>query len=162
MKKKNPGKIKYLVMDVDGTLTDGKIYMGNEGEIFKAFHVRDGYGLHTILPEKKIFPIIITGRTSEIVKMRCKELCIDRLYQGVSDKCEKLKEILPEQELAQTAYIGDDLNDISCMRCVKNAGGFVGCPADAIEAVKALADYVSTRDGGAGAVRDFIDWLVRA
>ena len=79
-------RIKYLVMDVDGTLTDGKIYMGNEGEIMKAFDIKDGYGIHDILPHAEIKPVIITGRTSAILTNRCKELGIEYLFQGVSEK----------------------------------------------------------------------------
>lgn len=89
----NP-EIKLLVMDVDGTLTDGKIYMGNDGEVMKAFDVKDGYTIHYQLRPKGVIPVIITGRESQIVKNRCKELEIDYLYQGVSDKIAKLKAVL--------------------------------------------------------------------
>ena len=75
--------IKYLVMDVDGTLTDGKVYMGNQGEVFKAFSIKDGCGIHDILPKCKIEPIIVTGRKSKIVELRCQELGITKLFQGV-------------------------------------------------------------------------------
>ena len=89
-------KIKLLVMDVDGTLTDGKIYMGAEGEMMKAFDVKDGYGIAHILPRLGITPVIITGRRSGIVERRCAELGITELYQGVRDKLEKLRELLHE------------------------------------------------------------------
>ena len=85
-------KIKMLVMDVDGTLTDGKIYMGSDGEVFKAFDVKDGYAI-AHLHEVGIIPVIITGRKSKIVENRAKELNIKEVYQGVSDKVEKLKEV---------------------------------------------------------------------
>ena len=150
--------IKYLVMDVDGTLTDGKIYMGNEGEVCKAFHVKDGCGIHDILIPTGIVPVIITGRKSEIVARRCKELGIKRVYQGVSEKVEVLLSIT--DNLSVVAYIGDDINDLMCMHAIKQAGGVVGCPKDAVKQVFDIADYVAVHNGGEGAVRDFIDWLL--
>ena len=109
--------IKLLVMDVDGTLTDGKIYMGNEGEVFKAFDIKDGCGIHDLLKPNGIEPIIITGRRSKILENRAKEIGINSLFQGVSDKVLKLNEILSERnlELSDVAYIGDDINDLTCM-----------------------------------------------
>ena len=85
--------IKLFVMDVDGTLTDGKIYMGKKGEIMKAFDVKDGYGIAHILPKLGIVPAIITGRKSQIVANRAAELGITEVFQGVSDKPETLKRI---------------------------------------------------------------------
>ena len=150
--------IKYLVMDVDGTLTDGKIYMGNDGEVMKAFSIKDGCGIHDILIPAGITPVIITGRTSKIVENRCGEIGIQEIYQGISNKIEKLLSIT--DDLSSVAYIGDDINDLSCMKPVKKAGGKIGCPADAVMKVKDLADFVSTKNGGDGAVREFIEWLV--
>ncbi len=150
--------IKYLVMDVDGTLTDGKIYMSSSGELCKAFNIKDGYGIHDILIPAGIMPVIITGRKSDIVLNRCNELGIMKVYQGVSNKIEKLKEITCD--LSQVAYIGDDVNDLSCMMPVKEAGGIVGCPADAVKEVLKLADFISEHNGGDGAVRAFIEWLI--
>lgn len=153
----NKKGIKALIMDVDGTLTDGGIYVGNDGEILKKFHVKDGYGIHNILPELGIIPIIITGRSSAIIKIRCRELGIKYLIQESSDKVYDMKNILDRLEipLAQTAYIGDDLNDYSAMKLV----GLRGCPQDAIKEVKSIADYITEAQGGQGAVREFIDWL---
>ena len=150
--------IKYLVMDVDGTLTDGKIYMGNDGELCKAFNAKDSCGIHDIAIAASIVPVIITGRKSEIVLMRCKELGIKEVYQGVSNKIEKLLSVA--DDLSEVAYIGDDINDLSAMEAVKVAGGVVGCPSDAVKKVKGMADYVAEHKGGDGAVRDFIEWLV--
>lgn len=151
-------KIKYLVMDVDGTLTDGKIYMGTSGELCKAFSIKDGYGIHDIAIPAGITPVIITGRKSEIVLNRCKELGILKVHQGVGNKIEKLREITGE--LLTVAYIGDDLNDLSCMEAVKEAGGMVGCPADAAKKVKEISDFITEHNGGDGAVRDFIEWIL--
>jgi len=155
-------KLKYLFMDIDGTLTDGKIYMGSNGEAMKAFNIKDGYGIHDIAIPNDIIPVIITGRTSDIVVNRCKELGINHIYQGVYDKVAKMKEIIAEtvDELDYAcAYIGDDIPDVAAMNFCKESGGVIGCPADAVDYVKNIADFVSIYNGGNGAVRDFIEWL---
>lgn len=151
-------KIKMLVMDVDGTLTDGCIYIGAEGEMMKAFNVQDGYGIAQILPKHGIIPVIITGRSSKIVEKRAKELKIVHLYQGVSDKLAQLKNVAEEMEAApeEIAYIGDDLNDLDCIHYC----GHTACPADAVPAVLEAVDYVCRRDGGRGAVREWIAKLI--
>ena len=150
-------RIRALVMEVDGTLTDGGIYIGNNGEILKKFHVRDGYAIHDLLPGMGIIPIIITGRTSEIVKYRCEELGITHVIQGSRDKVSDLKDILAGEQISleETAFIGDDLNDLQCMQIV----GMKGCPNDAASEIKEIADYVSGKMGGEGAVRDFVEWI---
>ena len=160
-------KIKLLVMDVDGTLTDGKIYMGAEGEIMKAFDVKDGCGIKDILPRFGIQPAIITARSSRILENRCGELGISLLFQGVRGKIEKLDEILASLSGAgdeplgyeNVAYIGDDILDLQCMEPIKAGGGVAACPADAAAPVLAVSDYVCSRKGGDGAVREFIEWL---
>lgn len=151
-------KVKYLVMDVDGTLTDGKIYMGQSGEIMKAFNIKDGCGIHDILIPAGIQPVIITGRNSKIVTNRCREIGIETVFQGIRDKLEQIKQIT--NNLSFVAYIGDDINDLICMKAVKEAGGIVGCPNDAVADVKRIADYIAPHIGGDGAVRDFIEWIV--
>lgn len=150
-------KIKMLVMDIDGTLTDGHIYIGAEGEVMKAFHVQDGYAIAQMLPKLGITPVIITGRSSRIVEKRAEELKITHLHQGISDKLSKLKEIAAEIGASpeEIAYIGDDLNDLDCIRYC----GFTGCPADAVAEILDAADYVCKRNGGRGAVREFIDLI---
>lgn len=150
--------IKYFVMDVDGTLTNGKIYMSASGELCKAFNIKDGYGIHDILIPSGVTPIIITGRSSKIVLNRCGELGINEVYQGISNKIKKLKEIT--DDLSCVSYIGDDLNDLLCMSEVKRCGGLIGCPNDAANEVKEICDFISIHNGGDGAVRDFIDWLM--
>lgn len=155
-------KIKLLCMDVDGTLTDGRLYIGAEGEVAKAFDVKDGYAIGNILPSAGITPVVITGRRSRLVDRRCEELNISELHQGVSDKTACLKSIMSKNHfsLSEVAYIGDDLNDLSCMKTIMAAGGVVGCPSDACEEVKAVTQFISKRPGGRGAVREFIEWLV--
>ena len=143
------GRIKYLVMDVDGTLTDGKIYMSSTGEAMKAFNIKDGCGIHDILIPNSIIPIIITGRESEIVLKRCNELGITKVYQGVKDKLQKL--VLVADELSLVAYIGDDINDLSCMLRVKEAGGIIGCPAPLLRTAQVVVVATCVRtSAGAG------------
>ena len=149
-------RIRMLAMDVDGTLTDGRIYIGVEGEVMKAFDVKDGLGVAQFRKDGGI-PVIITGRTSKIVEVRAEELGITELYQGVPDKLNCLKEIIRRHGLKpeEAAYIGDDVNDLSCMEYC----GVSACPGDAAAQVKAAADYVCNAEGGRGAVREFLDWI---
>lgn len=151
--------IKLFVMDVDGTLTDGKIYMGMNGEIMKAFDVKDGYGIAVLLPDIEAIPVIITGRKSEIVEQRSKELGITELYQGVSNKLDILKEVAEKYDAnpEEIAYIGDDLNDLECI----DYCGWTACPADAVIELKRQVDYISVLNGGKGAVRDVIEVLTK-
>ena len=149
--------IKLLVMDVDGTLTDGKIYMSANGELMKAFNIKDGYAIAR-LREYGIEPVVITGRSSDIVSHRCSELKINELYQGIENKSFKLREVCKNLNLnlSQVAYIGDDLNDWPCMKIC----GCSACPSDAIKQVKESVNYVCEAKGGDGAVREFIDFLI--
>ncbi len=151
-------RIKLLAMDVDGTLTDGHIYIGAEGEIMKAFDVKDGYGIAHILPRYGIIPVIITGRRSQIIEQRCSELGITELYQGIGDKLGKLREIAAKYSLhpEEVAYIGDDENDLACMRYA----GLSACPSDADEAAIDTVDYVCKASGGRSAVREFIKYII--
>ena len=155
---------KMLVMDVDGTLTDGKIYIGSDGELFKAFDIKDGYAIYDLLPDRGIIPVIITGRVSEIVNKRCAELGVTEIHQGCLNKVEKMKEIArkiglninSEGIIEECAYIGDDILDISGMKI----SGISGCPSDAVEDVKKIVDYVCVNRGGDGAVREFVEWII--
>ena len=155
-------KIKHLVMDVDGTLTDGKIYMGNNGEAMKAFNIKDGCGIHDLLPDAGITPLIITGRRSKIVENRCKEIGLSQFYQGVFDKVAQLRAFLEMHNgtWQEVAYVGDDINDLACMKLIKENGGVIGVPSNACWQVKQVADFVSSFAGGDGAVRDFVEFLV--
>ena len=149
-------RIILLAMDVDGTLTDGRIYIGADGEVMKGFDVKDGYGI-VQFREAGGIPVVITGRESKIVEQRCKELGIWELHQGVGNKLDCLMELAAEYHLEreQIAYIGDDLNDLECI----HYAGVSACPADAVSTVKVEVDYVCTCEGGRGAVREFIEWL---
>lgn len=147
-------KIKMLVIDVDGTLTDGTIYISPNGEAMKAFNVKDGYGI-VQARKQGVIPVIITGRKSQIVEERARELKITELYQGVDDKLTTLKEVAAKYEVnpEEIAYIGDDLNDLDCIQYC----GLTACPNDAVKEVKETVKYVCKLDGGRGAVREFID-----
>ena len=151
--------MKLFVMDVDGTLTDGKIYIGSGEKEFKACNVKDGYAINEILHTNNIKTAIVTGRKSDIVEIRARELRIDYVYQNVSDKVETIKQMvelygIPFEEVA---YIGDDLNDFEVMKKC----GITGCPSDAVDEIKNISDYVSKYKGGEGAVRDFIEWIIK-
>ena len=152
-------KIKLLVMDVDGTLTDGRIYIGAQGEMMKAFDVKDGYAIAQILPQAGVTPVIITGRNSAIVEERAKELHITELYQGVTDKLGKLKAVAKKHAVSsnEIAYIGDDLNDLECIKYC----GYTGCPNDAVGEIKAKVSYVCSNNGGRGALRVFVEWFLK-
>lgn len=149
--------IKALILDVDGTLTDGKIYTSANGEFMKAFNIKDGYGL-VILPKYGITPVIITGRSSEIVKKRCEELGITEVYQGVHNKSYQLREVCKKLDIAldQCAYIGDDVNDLPAMKLC----GVTACPSDAMKQVRDVVDIVMEAKGGEGAVRELCDYLI--
>ena len=155
------GKIKLLVMDVDGTLTDGKIYMGPDGEVMKAFSAKDGYAIKEMLPKLGIEPVIITGRKSAIVERRCEELGIELLFQGVGDKLTVLESLLEERGISMenVAYVGDDLNDLPCMKTVNAGGGFTACPMDGIQKLQDIVAFVSSKSGVQGFLRDVIEHL---
>ncbi len=150
--------IRIILMDVDGTLTDGSIYMGAGGECIKRFDIKDGYGIHNLLKENGIISAVITGRKSVILENRCRELEIDDLVQGCTDKVEACKHILEKYNIApeNAAFIGDDLND----RDIMNYVGIKGCPEDAVEGIREIADFISRCSGGRGAVREFIEWII--
>lgn len=146
-------------MDVDGTLTDGKIYMGPDGEVMKAFDVKDGYAIAHMLPEIGIVPVIITGRESQIVANRAKELGITELYQDIDNKLGVMLDVIRKYKCTEenVAYIGDDLPDIQCMKKCAMAG----CPADAVQEVKEICQYICNKKAGCGAVREFIDRILK-
>ena len=149
--------IKIFAMDVDGTLTDGKIYMGIGGEMLKAFHVKDGQGIR-LLQQNNIMPAIITNRSSSIVEKRADELEITDVYQGVTSKKDILENLCKKYSVspAQTAFVGDDLGDLEAIRF----SGISFCPSDAVQCVKEEATYILNSKGGEGAVREAIERLL--
>lgn len=151
-------QIKLFAMDVDGTLTDGHIYMGNDGEMFKAFHVHDGLGIK-LLKHYGIIPAIITGRQSNIVENRCREIGLTEFYQGVKNKAAKLAELMEQYGLTaeQVAYIGDDMNDLSAVK----AAGVTFAPADCAESLKPFIDIILTKPSGHAPVREAVDLILQ-
>ncbi len=151
--------IKMIVMDVDGTLTDGKIYIGNDGECMKVFCAHDAVGVR-MLKDFNITPVIITGRESNIVKIRANEMNINSsfVFQGITNKLDKLKEIIRENnlEFENIAYIGDDINDLECFEVC----GFTACPNNAVDIIKNKSKYVSNYCSGEGVVRDVIEYII--
>ena len=150
--------IKLVLLDVDGTLTDGGIYRGNNGEELKRFNVKDGYAIVNAQKLGIEFGII-TGRKSELVEIRSNELKIKYLYQGISEKTVILEEIMQKTGLKkeEIAYMGDDLNDILIMK----QSGLTGSPKDAADEVIQIADFVSEKNGGSGAVREFVEYILK-
>lgn len=147
-------KKTYVFMDVDGTLTDGKIAYTESGQEIKSFNVRDGLIISRLLKYHYCF-VIITGRKSKIVLKRMKELGILEIYQGIHDKKTFLQQYFDRNEVdaEQTYYIGDDLNDLGAMNmCAHKA-----CPANACQEIKEVADIVSLYTGGNGAVREILE-----
>lgn len=152
-------KIKLLICDVDGVLTNGKIYISNDGELFKAFDVKDGLGIKMLLANE-IDVAILTARSSEILKRRTQELGITNVLQGQRDKVKGLQELLSLTGLQpdQIAYIGDDLPDYAVIQEV----GLAACPCNAVSEIKHLADFKSCCEGGAGAVRELAEYILKA
>ena len=153
---KDLSKIKLIVLDVDGTLTDGGVYIDSNGVETKKFNIKDGAGI--VLAEKAgIEFMILTGRKSYCVEKRAEELKIKYVFQGIMDKLKYLNNFLQEHNLSpeQVAYMGDDVNDLECMQYV----GFTACPADAVKKVCEYVDFVSQFNGGCGAVREICDMI---
>lgn len=151
-------RFDYFIMDVDGTLTDGRIILGQDGAEYKCFYAQDGYGIAKLLPIMGIEPVVVTGRQSEIVTRRCSELGIHRCYQNVADK-QKLIDALFAGSLNRVLYMGDDLNDYDAMQYIRSGGGMIACPSDAVDEIKEISDYISKKKGGFGAVRDCIYYI---
>ena len=149
--------IRLLVMDVDGVMTDGKITYTDDGQELKSFNIKDGLGIKRA-QAMGIETAIITGRSSPMVERRALELGIAHLVQGREDKLAALSDLLDQINLSldQVAYIGDDLPDLTAIESVKLGA----CPADAATEVKSKANWISTRSGGDGCVRELCDLLV--
>lgn len=150
--------IKLVVLDVDGTLTDGKLYIDNFGNEMKAFDVKDGLAISQSIKQGIKFAII-TGKTSKIVERRGTELGITDIVQGSHNKIEDLEKILKKYNFSyeETAYIGDDLIDLNPMKLCK----FKACPKDSVQEIIEICDFVSSKNGGNGAVREILEKLLK-
>jgi len=150
-------KIKLFLSDVDGTLTDGGMYYSPTGELLKKFNTRDGMGFE-LLRKAGIKVGIITSEKSEIAKKRAEKLKLDFVLIGVQDKLNEVQKLCKELSISlnEVGYIGDDINDLPLLKAV----GLSACPSDAVEDVKNAVDYVTTKKGGEGCVREFIDLIL--
>lgn len=151
--------VRLAIFDVDGVLTDGSLYLTDGGEEIKAFNSRDGHGMK-MLRESGVELAIITGRTSRSVELRAKNLGIELLFQGVSDKARAFAELLAARNLdaTATAYMGDDVVDLPVMRHC----GLAFTVPDAPLVVKQHADYVTRAGGGHGAAREVCELIMHA
>jgi 3-deoxy-D-manno-octulosonate 8-phosphate phosphatase (KDO 8-P phosphatase) len=152
-------KLKLLILDVDGVLTDGKLFFDNEGNEYKAFHARDGHGIK-LLRQTGVDVAVISGRKSNSVALRMKNLGIEHVYQGHEDKIAAFNEIIEKMGILpeQAAHVGDDLLDLPVMIRV----GLAIAVNDANFAVKQRADWCTTLSGGCGAVREVCDLIMQA
>lgn len=157
-RKYTMNRIKMLVVDVDGTMTDGGIYYDNFGNEMKKFCTRDAAGFFAAR-QTGIQIMVLTGRECPATTKRITELGVDYIVQGVTNKVEYLEDFMQEHKLTKkdVGYIGDDLNDYWAMQLC----AYIGCPADACTEIKDIASYISTLNGGSGAVRDAIEFLLR-
>jgi len=152
-------KVRVLVLDVDGVLTDGRLHFDAKGNEFKVFHARDGYGIRRVLDAGLVLALI-SGRKSVPVEKRANELGIKHVYLGIGDKPAALEKLLKKVDAQwdQVAYVGDDLPDLECMRLV----GLPIAVADAHAELDAVAIWHTTLGGGLGAVREVCDLLLAA
>ena len=158
-KKSNPKIIKWLVLDVDGVLSDGTVFVGGDIEEIKGFNVKDGHGIK-LWQRTERGVAIITGRASKAVEKRAKELGIEKVYQGAKKKGEVFLKFLQETNTKpeEVCYVGDDLIDIPIFR----KAGVAVAVADATEETINEAHFVTDKNGGQGAVREVTDYLLKA
>ena len=154
--KYKASKIRALVMDVDGVMTDGSLTLDDNGVEYKTFNTKDGQGI-VMLNKSGVLTSIISARMSKVVKLRAEMLGITKVYLDSKNKLEALRDFMKEYKLdsSEIAYIGDDLPDI----CILKEAGLSACPADAVEEVKECVDMVCEKAGGRGAVRELCDLI---
>ena len=152
-------RVRLLALDVDGVLTDGMLMYGPQGEELKTFHVHDGLGI-SLARQSGLPSAIITGRNSEIITKRARELRIEHVLMGVRDKGAALRKLAEELhlDLSEICFVADDLNDLPAL----HLAGVAIAVADAAPEVKVVADYITARSGGCGAVREAVEVILRA
>ncbi len=155
--RKKLSKIKIVLTDVDGVLTDGGMYYTKEGDAMKKFHARDGMGV-TLLRKNNIPTIIVTKEKNQIIKKWAKKMNIKKLYDGIQEKEKILKNICSEFSVkpSEVAYVGDDVNDLGLLKIV----GFSAVPQDGHETIKKNTDYTCKNNGGRGAFREIADLVL--
>jgi 3-deoxy-D-manno-octulosonate 8-phosphate phosphatase (KDO 8-P phosphatase) len=151
-------KIRLVLTDVDGVLTDNGVYYGENGESLKRFSIRDGMGVERLRKLCGIDTGIVTGELSPAVARRAEKLQITQLHLGVKDKAGRLEEIVAKAGFGwdAIAFIGDDVNDLEVLKRV----GLSGCPGDAMAAVSRIVHYRCKERGGFGAFREFAEWII--
>jgi YrbI family 3-deoxy-D-manno-octulosonate 8-phosphate phosphatase len=149
--------IKLVGTDIDGVWTDARMYYSADGDIMKSFSTYDGMGVQ-LLRDAGIPLIIMTGENTEIVAKRAQKLGIDRIFQGENEKLKRLKEVCSELNISldEVAYIGDDVNDLDVLKSV----GLSAMPPNSPILNQFTPDYFTTRSGGDGAFRDFVDFIL--
>lgn len=152
-------KIQMLILDVDGVLTDGRLYYTNNGQEIKAFNVHDGHGI-VMLKESGIKTAIISGRKSRSVTIRAREIGIQYIYQGVFDKVKIMERIINREKISceNVCYIGDDVTDLALLA----RAGFSVSVMNGVPEVKSEVDYITTKEGGKGAVREVAEIILKA
>ena len=157
--RERAARVRLVLLDVDGVLTDGRLYVGGEGYDGRAFHTRDGHGIRMGQRGGLVFGIV-SGRESRVVAARAEELYITEVHQGVHDKLACFEQLLGRLGLGpeEVCYIGDDLVDLPVMKRV----GLAAAPADAAPEVREAAHHVTATAGGRGAVREVVDLILRA
>ncbi len=151
-------KVKAFIFDVDGVLSDAKIYLHPQGELMRSMNIKDGFAIQYAI--RKGYPVcIITGGNSEAVEGRFRYLGVSDIYLRSKNKVDDLKDFLAKYGLApeNVLYMGDDLPDYSVMEAV----GFPTCPSDAVEEIKSISLYISDKPGGEGCARDVIEQVLR-
>ena len=147
--------IRFLVLDIDGVMTDGGMYYTESGDQFKKFNTKDGMAIKVLLSRGFQIAFLSSGSTEHIIQNRAKTLGVERVYVGPRPKLQVLNEWCRELNITteNVAYVGDDINDLEVMDAV----AFSGCPADAVEAIKLKANVILKRNGGDACVREFVD-----
>jgi 3-deoxy-D-manno-octulosonate 8-phosphate phosphatase (KDO 8-P phosphatase) len=155
-------RIRLVVTDCDGVLTDAGVYYSEWGEAMKRFSVRDGIAVR-LLQQAGIAVAILSGEESPSLIRRADKLHVERLHTGVRDKRELLLRLMAEMKLqpSKVAYIGDDMNDLGAIQLLRDEG-VTGAPADAVSQIRSAVHYVCAHPGGHGAFREFVDWILQA
>jgi YrbI family 3-deoxy-D-manno-octulosonate 8-phosphate phosphatase len=150
-------KIKLVLTDVDGVLTDGGMYYSQKGDVLKKFYVRDGMGV-TLLRKSNIHTVIVTKEKNEMIRQWAKKMKIKKLYDGVMNKESIISKVCEYFGVVPTqiAYIGDDVNDVGLLKKV----GLSAVPNDGIKEVKSICDYICKNNGGKGAFRELVDLIL--
>ncbi len=157
--KEKASKIKLLVFDIDGVMTDGSITYDENGIEYKTFNAKDGHGIAKIV-RSGLLTAIITGRKNGTVDRRAMDLKFSEVYQGVKNKLPILEALLQKYELdfSQVSYMGDDEPDIPILQKV----GIAACPSDAVDKIRKVCNFISSKSGGHGAVRELCDLIFDA